>query len=244
MPAMAITSMFGAAHASVSIDTFADASSNLTFDGVGSDVQQVITASAIGGNRELRVHNTAADTPTDTNHAFTDNTGAFTWNVDTGASGHFHLSYGSLMTDPVGAALDADFSADNALEINVLFADQAGAFNVYFLVNEGEANESTWKSDASVFLPSVTGSVATEDSPYALTYEFANFTQEGGSGATFDVTDVDGILIEAGEDMEAADWKFNFVESTTVVVTAVPEPSSVALLGLGGLALAMRRRRA
>ena len=72
-----------------------------------------------------------------------------------------------------------------------------------------------------------------------------NFTNYlgNGTGNTFNTENITGL--DAGQD-------YNLVYDTTVaddgflrleIITAVPEPSSTALLGLGGLALILRRRK-
>lgn len=70
---------------------------------------------------------------------------------------------------------------------------------------------------------------------------------------TADVIDSTGIALDAGD---AADWTLTIItgsesglgnpnngDNGSVVVTYIPEPASLVLLGLGGLALIRRRRR-
>ncbi|GAA5496225.1 hypothetical protein Rhal01_02407 [Rubritalea halochordaticola] len=86
-----------------------------------------------------------------------------------------------------------------------------------------------------------------------------------GAGETFDITGTDnsdatgvsisqnqGYLLGGGEQEQSFTYVasgtggmriYEVTNSFTVTTTAVPEPSSVALLGFGGLALVMRRRR-
>ncbi len=80
---------------------------------------------------------------------------------------------------------------------------------------------------------------------FTFTYEGSNdysYTFGSGSGDNFTATNtisgVDGIKLFTFSQGSGENFGAN-----NLVVTAVPEPSSAALLGLGGLALIMRRRK-
>ncbi|MGB1937889.1 MAG: PEP-CTERM sorting domain-containing protein, partial [Akkermansiaceae bacterium] len=85
---------------------------------------------------------------------------------------------------------------------------------------------------------------------------FANFTKGDGIADysfTFVTTsagisgfDADDFLLDSSGFSNAPQWDWQIVLSGSDLVLeayAVPEPSSAALLGLGGLALALRRKR-
>jgi len=71
--------------------------------------------------------------------------------------------------------------------------------------------------------------------PQILEFEFAAFSQIGGSGSAIDWSDIDQIMVENDTPLGSADW-------TLGSIVVVPEPST-ALLGLIGLAGLARRRR-
>lgn len=67
----------------------------------------------------------------------------------------------------------------------------------------------------------------------------ANFTV-GGAAAVFGV---DPLVAEPGDNILITENAGTGADNVTVSPLTVPEPSSVALLGLGGLALMFRRRK-
>ncbi|MGB2011894.1 MAG: PEP-CTERM sorting domain-containing protein, partial [Akkermansiaceae bacterium] len=85
---------------------------------------------------------------------------------------------------------------------------------------------------------------------------FANFTKGDGiadysftiATASAGITgfDADDFLLDSSGFSNAPQWDWQIVLSGSDLVLeayAVPEPSSTALLGLGGFALALRRKR-
>jgi len=74
-----------------------------------------------------------------------------------------------------------------------------------------------------------------------------NTTSFGNSGAADDYTDpLNGLLIAAGTNITFAargPLDSTHIRISSITVETVPEPSSTALLGLGGLGLIMRRRK-
>lgn len=229
---LTIPALASSLSASVMIDNFNDSVTNITVNGVASAIDlDTALSSAIGGSRETRVHNTASAGPNDDNTANT-NGDEFTWSQEADATGHFHLAYGSLIAAPDGFNLNANFGSDDKVIITVISSDILGPISVQFAMNVGEANESVW--GRTVLLNQVGGFGL--PSPYDLVFNFSDFTLISGTGA-FDKTDVDGVMIEAAANLSSADYKFDNIYT-------IPEPSSTALLGLAGLALIVRRRRA
>ncbi|MGJ8656211.1 MAG: PEP-CTERM sorting domain-containing protein [Akkermansiaceae bacterium] len=74
-----------------------------------------------------------------------------------------------------------------------------------------------------------------------------------GTGDSTTTVNFDGVAFDTGDDLVVTlqtgtlasvnDFVVSFNELSIVDVTPVPEPSSVALLGLGGIALILRRRK-
>jgi hypothetical protein len=82
----------------------------------------------------------------------------------------------------------------------------------------------------------VTSFVGGTSGTFSQTYDISGF---GGGG--FSIADVSNVL--AVFTVNAAAAGDGAISIDNFNMTAVPEPSSTALLGLGGLALALRRRR-
>ena len=83
----------------------------------------------------------------------------------------------------------------------------------------------------------VTSFVGGTSGTFSQTYDISGF---GGGG--FSIADVSNVLAVFAVNAAAAGDGAISIDNFNM--TAVPEPSSTALLGLGGLALALRRRRA
>lgn len=226
--------------ASLMVDTFNDSLTSITTSGDGetSAVDLDDTTSALGGSREVRVHNTSTDGLSTQNNAITDGN-TFVWSQETNSIGHFHISYGSRIASPDTFNLDADFNDSTSVVLTVIASDIAGLVEFTFDMNVGEADESVWSASK---LLTQTGGEFGNPSPFNLVFDFSDFTMvsEVNTGqGVFDTTDVDGILVEVASELKSADWQFDQIEG----INQIPEPSSTALLGLGGLALILRRRR-
>lgn len=108
------------------------------------------------------------------------------------------------------------------------------------IIFSGDYSLTSWKSDGTVFQPidgdynflsQWNGSIVDRDasSVWTDTEWIAEMTTAGVA--------VDGTLVTAGN------FANFFNVDQTGTLTAVPEPSSTALFGLGGLALILRRRK-
>ena len=241
--AVAIALTANAQAVTISIDTFDDALLNVTQTGTtGGNTgdpavtfAETTTAEAIGGVRETRVHVTSGS---GANSANTDvNAGNFTWDLASSTGGHFHLLYGASTIDATGSALNLDATAADAFTSRFIFTDLSGSIKISFLMNAGEgAAESIWSASFNVDGAIGAGGPA---SPLDYNVLFSSFELDSGTGA-FDLSDIDGITYEVDADLVSRDWQIDSLSMTTITV---PEPSSTALLGLGGLALVLRRRR-
>ena len=225
-----------ASHAATVIDDFTEGTTNASITGVGADIDidsGLTVTSTIGGTRVARAHNTAG--PNSNSVTNTNIGGQLDWSVDTQTTGHFHLYYGyntyngsSAPTDWNDQAggdyndLNADFTGETGITVNILFADTTGGIRIGLISNRGEGTESV----ASLVVTNAGGAET-------LTFDFASFViEEGGS---LNIANIDQIIVEAAADSTSADWSLNFVST-------VPEPST-ALLGLVGLLGLARRRR-
>ena len=102
------------------------------------------------------------------------------------------------------------------------------------LVYEGTEIDNTLSLDATTGFQTVAISVAANGLDY--TYSVDGVSESGTLASAFDFTE-EYRIVGAFQDAES----FTVYESITLEV--VPEPSSAALLGLGGLALILRRRK-
>jgi len=227
----------------ISIDTFDDALLNITQTGTtgGNATDPAVTfaetttAEAIGGVRETRVHVTSGSGANSANTTI--NPGNLTWDLASSTGGHFHLLYGASTIDAAASALNLDATAADAFTSRFIFTDLSGSIKISFLMNAGEGSaESIWSASFNVDGAIGAGGPA---SPLDYNVLFSSFELDSGTGA-FDLSDIDGITYEVDADLVSRDWQIDSLSMTTITV---PEPSSTALLGLGGLALMLRRRR-
>ena len=241
--AAAIALTANAQAVTISIDTFDDALLNITQTGTtgGNATDPAVTfaetttAEAIGGVRETRVHVTSGSGANSANTTI--NPGNLTWDLASSTGGHFHLLYGASTIDAAASALNLDATAADAFTSRFIFTDLSGSIKISFLMNAGEGSaESIWSASFNVDGAIGAGGPA---SPLDYNVLFSSFELDSGTGA-FDLSDIDGITYEVDADLVSRDWQIDSLSMTTITV---PEPSSTALLGLGGLALMLRRRR-
>ena len=147
---------------------------------------------------------------------------------------------------------------NNGTALNGDAAEATGAFPESSTINGGE--EFVFSLDTDVTFSDIRffgfddGEFATVtvDGLGPVTFNNANPTEsivvDGDTSVVFFQTDPFGDdLIEAGTLITVAggnlDDEFQFNSFTVTVPTSVPEPSSLAILGLGGLLMVTRRRR-
>ena len=107
----------------------------------------------------------------------------------------------------------------------------------------------TWTVTSDLGSGTITPNTANEASTSANISEFATmalagtFTGLNNTNVTFTLVDAAGGNNNQGNN--GANNHYSFIDNVTITgtVDAVPEPSTTALLGLGGLALILRRRK-
>jgi hypothetical protein len=79
--------------------------------------------------------------------------------------------------------------------------------------------------------------------PSSYTQRIVTFTVQKGAGGTIGNTGA-ALHVQYGGTPESPDWTSKQVPATfgSIQIPVVPSPSSLALLGLGGLVVARRRR--
>jgi len=142
-------------------------------------------------------------------------------------------------------------ATDNIESLNVSFSfmayaleDFAAAGAAYIAYSaDGTFGDDVILASFGVGQDGLTPTVpATEETWTALDLSFT----EAGSGITFTDTAAISIIRVAPATLPTGDTATNhitFFDDVVVSGTVVPEPSSTALLGLGGLALLLRRRK-
>ena len=189
-----------------------------------------------------------------------------TWNdlsgVGLAGGGSSSLGAGTLSNTTGGTVDGVGFTLANNSSITTIALGVAGSVGDGLLIDHASVWADGFRADGigtSTFTYTFTG---LNDN---LTYDFSTGVGNGNSNFANDV-EVGGFSQWirpnlAGQDFRqwtdlVTDGSGNLVITQTerngqdriaivgMTLTAVPEPSSTALLGLGGLALALRRRRA
>ena len=142
-----------------------------------------------------------------------------------GVSGDVIFNYGSQITAPGDVPLNADFTLvgdlNQRIVLHLASANLSGTVNMGIMAG-GSYNNS---------MKSVAGLGGSED----VTWLFSDFS--------LDFSDVDGIWIYATPYFPATEWRFSGLEVLgDETETAVPEPSTVLVVG-GSLLLLRRLRR-
>lgn len=170
---------------------------------------------------------------------------------------------GDMLTVGISFRSDLDIIADDSdggrtNEIGVSFGDTGGNLVTVKFVEGTSSGAVLFNDGGSFFTPTGSTIAFSEDAIYDVTFASVigsssydlSITERGGSesasviGATFNGADVTSDfgsmkLFFTAPDGGGNDARFD----NASVVVVVPEPSSAALLGLGGLALIMRRRK-
>lgn len=118
-----------------------------------------------------------------------------------------------------------DFSADNGIRINLATTDSNGVDFLISITESAGEGGSTATSSTAVSEPQI------------LFFDFAAFTDIGDVSLT-QISQIVVTMTVEGDDA-GADISLNNIFTTT----DIPEPASMALVGLGAVALVARRRR-
>jgi len=173
----------------------------------------VDASGSTGGADEVRIHNAS---------------GVLTLATDPSIDATLTLSYGSY-ADANGDTptdLDADLSSQTGLSLLLKFADLGGELDVKITTdNDGTPVEHT--------LTGITVPQTATDT--VLPIPFSGFGPALDAAA---LADVDGIELYF---VDGASWDVKIDEIRTTDV--IPEPATLSLLGLGGIAALIRRRR-
>ena len=167
-----------------------------------------------------------------------DLTGGFTLTAEldllsgSALSGNSSRATFGLISDATAPSRVGNIVQPDSIALSV-FAQDADALQEG-LIYEGTNIDDTLIPDLTPGFQTISISVAANGLDY--TYSVDGLSESGTLASAFDFTE-EYYIVGAFQDAET----FTVYESITLEV--VPEPSSAALLGLGGLALILRRRK-
>jgi len=171
-----------------------------------------------------------------------------------GNSNNYVTHSGASFTGVAFYNFDISSYADSIDDIDITLTQNDGdsleEFRVYYYDTAIDLTALTYDSAVSDgYLDgsgAATGSWVSSLSGFNLITSGAADTSKTVNVNLGDITsDLDGVftLAVAGVGTSATSASFSDAATLTLSTTVVPEPSSVALLGLGGVALVSRRRR-
>jgi hypothetical protein len=159
---------------------------------------------------------------------------SFDYSVGAGSTLYF---YSTLFTGEADSSMSARTSNTNGTYRANDFNTQWGSSGQFKGFAGPEYSISGGGVGGSNTANAVTSFVGGTSGTFSQTYDISGF-----GGGDFSIADVSNVL--AVFTVNAAAAGDGAISIDNFNMTAVPEPSSTALLGLGGLALALRRRRA
>ena len=188
------------------------------------DMQLDTTAGS--SNKFLDVNADASGTPGEYGHSQGDDvTGVSTLQWDGNDGDIANVDEDGLTSTDL-----TDNGNNNAIKMGIILSDLAA--DVSFNVFSGIGNSSS-------LTQSTAGGIAASDPTVDFFFNFSDFTTTSGTGADFGNVTAIEMVVDGSK--QATDLRLDFVEANN---NPIPEPASLAALGLGGLMLIPRRRRA
>jgi hypothetical protein len=162
----------------------------------------------------------------------------------------FTIGDGDLTTAAVfnmAATIDLNWAGSN-LKTYVVNADGTLSFGANFEWSNSASQDAVLQLLGGAVTSSSTISGLTDDTGDYVSFEAAGSTFTAGFGGSFvdetAVTDAFGDSFRLGGALALDGSTLSYKDNGgTFTVSVVPEPSTTALLGLGGLALILRRRK-
>lgn len=187
----------------------------------------------------------------DSDQVVVDNTGAVTGGNSIATIGYFRtIADGDVGTTSV-ASLISDFESLASEDFSTSGAGFNGLFSINTTIDPAETNtEAVNGNGKSLYLFLGNGATLAASSYVGLVDTGENTPDVTSTASSFS-TDVDysvgkfgngGLVVLGQITADSVAWGGGNSTGTFELV-AIPEPSSVALLGLGGLAVLLRRRR-
>jgi len=184
----------------------------------GTYISSVAADTNYSGNNSLIV-NSRSDTPHYDRFIF------YNFDISSYANGFDSVSLTVNTTNSTGTGFDI-YYFDNALDLSTLTWNTAATASIVPSTADGSFTGGT-------LVQSYTGSYSASTAT-TFTFDFTDFSSIQG--------DSDGIFTLAIVDTDFSN-AYGIFDRTTASVNVIPEPSALALLGLGGVALLSKRKR-